>query len=185
MVEAVGQSAALARGLHRLPRRAGVPRGGGDSHLHRHIRHRCRLLLLDTPRLVAGETGLERTASRRPRHGCAVCVTGLGVFSSSRDRSCPATTTPGPISVMMILLSWLIRIAVCFYVAAAAAAAAAAAVVGRAWSERGAGASAITHSQGGASEQFGEATWMSAPSSSHSSSPYDTHCDHSRTHPFG
>jgi membrane protein len=73
----------------------------------------------------------------------AVCITGLGVFSSLlfSGQIVSSANDYGPIGVVMILLSWLIGIGVCFHLGA---------VVGRAWNERGAGPSAITDSTEGA-----------------------------------
>jgi membrane protein len=61
----------------------------------------------------------------------AVCVTGLGAFSAwlFSGQIVTSANDYGPIGVMMILLSWLIGIGVCFHLGA---------VVGRAWNERGA-----------------------------------------------
>jgi membrane protein len=71
--------------------------------------------------------------------GTAVCITGLGVFSSLlfSDQIVSSDNDYGPVGVMMILLSWLIGIGVCFHLGA---------VVGRAWNERDGGPSAISHS---------------------------------------
>jgi membrane protein len=71
--------------------------------------------------------------------GTAVCITGLGVFSSLlfSDQIVSSDNDYGPVGVMMILLSWLIGIGVCFHLGA---------VVGRAWNERDGGPSAISQS---------------------------------------
>jgi membrane protein len=70
----------------------------------------------------------------------AVCITGLGIFSSLlfSGQIVSSDNDYGPIGVVMILLSWLIGIGVCFHLGA---------VVGRAWSERNGGASATTQSR--------------------------------------
>jgi membrane protein len=59
----------------------------------------------------------------------AVCVTGLSVFSALlfSGQIVSSDSDYGPIGVMMILLSWLIGVAVCFHLGA---------VAGRAWNER-------------------------------------------------
>jgi membrane protein len=59
----------------------------------------------------------------------AVCVTGLSVFSALlfSGQIVSSDNDYGPIGVMMILLSWLIGVAVCFHLGA---------VAGRAWNER-------------------------------------------------
>jgi membrane protein len=59
----------------------------------------------------------------------AVCVTGLGVFSSLlfSGQIVAGANDYGPIGVVTILLSWLIGIGVCLHLGA---------VVGRAWTER-------------------------------------------------
>jgi membrane protein len=61
----------------------------------------------------------------------AVCVTGLGAFSSwlFSGQIVSSAHDYGPIGVMMILLSWLIGVGVCFHLGA---------VAGKAWNERGA-----------------------------------------------
>jgi membrane protein len=61
----------------------------------------------------------------------AVCITGLSVFSSLlfSGQIVSSANDYGPIGVMMILLSWLIGVGVCFHLGA---------VVGKAWNERGA-----------------------------------------------
>jgi membrane protein len=67
----------------------------------------------------------------------AACITGLGVFSSLlfSGQIVSSENDYGPIGVMMILLSWLIGIGVCFHLGA---------VVGRAWNERAEGPSPPT-----------------------------------------
>jgi membrane protein len=59
----------------------------------------------------------------------AVCLTGLGVFSSLlfSGQIVSSANDYGPIGVVIILLSWLIGIGVCFHLGA---------VIGRAWNER-------------------------------------------------
>jgi membrane protein len=59
----------------------------------------------------------------------AVCVTGLGVFSSHlfSGQIVAGANDYGPIGVVTILLSWLIGIGVCLHLGA---------VIGRAWTER-------------------------------------------------
>jgi membrane protein len=59
----------------------------------------------------------------------AVCVTGLGVFSALlfSNQIVSSDSDYGPIGVMMILLSYLIGVGVCFHLGA---------VAGRAWNER-------------------------------------------------
>jgi membrane protein len=59
----------------------------------------------------------------------AVCVTGLSVFSSLLFSSQIVSSDDdyGPIGVVMILLSYLVGVAVCFHLGAA---------IGRAWNER-------------------------------------------------
>ncbi|HEY6428975.1 MAG TPA: YhjD/YihY/BrkB family envelope integrity protein [Acidimicrobiales bacterium] len=61
----------------------------------------------------------------------ALCVTGLSVFSSLlfSGQIVSSDNDYGPIGIMMILLSWLIGVGVCFHLGA---------VVGRAWNERNA-----------------------------------------------
>jgi membrane protein len=61
----------------------------------------------------------------------AVCVTGLGVFSSLlfSGQIVSSDSDYGPIGVMMILLSYLIGVGVCLHLGA---------VAGRAWNERNA-----------------------------------------------
>jgi membrane protein len=60
----------------------------------------------------------------------AVCVTGLSVFSSLlfSGQIVSSDNDYGPIGVVLILLSWLIGVGVCFHLGA---------VVGRVWNERG------------------------------------------------
>ena len=69
----------------------------------------------------------------------AICITGLGVFSSLlfSGQIVSSDNDYGPIGVMMILLSWLIGIGVCFHLGA---------VIGRAWNERGPEMAAVTQS---------------------------------------
>jgi membrane protein len=64
----------------------------------------------------------------------AVCITGLSVFSALlfSGQIVSSENDYGPIGVVMILLSYLVAIGVCFHLGA---------VVGRAWIERGAQAS--------------------------------------------
>jgi len=71
----------------------------------------------------------------------AVCVTGLSVFSALlfSGQIVSSENDYGPIGVMMILLSWLIGIGVCFHLGA---------VIGRAWNERSVPASAVSTEAG-------------------------------------
>jgi membrane protein len=66
----------------------------------------------------------------------AVSITGLGVFSSLlfSGQIVSSGNDYGPIGVVIVLLSWLIGIGVCFHLGA---------VVGRAWNERGTDSSSI------------------------------------------
>jgi membrane protein len=59
----------------------------------------------------------------------AICVTGLSVFSELlfSGQIISSDDDYGPIGVVMILLSWLVGVAVCFHIGA---------VAGRAWNER-------------------------------------------------
>jgi membrane protein len=59
----------------------------------------------------------------------AVCITGLSVFSALlfSGQIVSSDSDYGPIGVVMILLSWLVGIGVCFHLGA---------VVGRSWNER-------------------------------------------------
>lgn len=65
----------------------------------------------------------------------AICLTGLGIFSSLlfSGQIVSSSNDYGPIGVMIVLLSYLIGIGVCIHLGA---------VVGRAWNERRAPASA-------------------------------------------
>jgi membrane protein len=70
----------------------------------------------------------------------AVCVTGLSIFSEIlfSGQIVSSDNDYGPIGVVMILLSWLVGVAVCFHIGA---------VAGRAWNERHVPAPADTREQ--------------------------------------
>jgi membrane protein len=79
----------------------------------------------------------------RQRRPLAVCVTGLGVFSSLlfsgfSGQIVSSENDYRPIGVVMILLSYLVGLGVCFHLGA---------VIGRAWNERGARAQSSPESQ--------------------------------------
>jgi membrane protein len=59
----------------------------------------------------------------------AICVTGLSIFSEIlfSGQIVSSDNDYGPIGIVMILLSWLVGVAVCFHIGA---------VAGRAWNER-------------------------------------------------
>jgi membrane protein len=61
----------------------------------------------------------------------AICVTGLSIFSEIlfSGQIISSDNDYGPIGVVMILLSWLVGVAVCFHIGA---------VAGRAWNDRNA-----------------------------------------------